>query len=69
MSFQKFWAKVTKLLKETIQMNEDLGVKLRPKSLIVSPTCFLCKNFIKTPPNRSVIISEVIMAIPALKEI
>ena len=36
MSFQKFWAKVTKLLKETIQMNEDLGVKLRPKSLINS---------------------------------
>ena len=36
MSFQKSWAKVTKLLKETIQMNEDLGVKLRPKSLINS---------------------------------
>ena len=36
MSFQKFWAKVTKLLKETIQMNEDLGVKLRPKSLVNS---------------------------------
>lgn len=36
MSFQKFCAKVTKLLKETIQFSEDLRVVLRPKSLVYS---------------------------------
>ena len=36
MSFQKFCAKVTKLLKETIQLSEDLKRQLGPKSLINS---------------------------------
>ena len=41
----------------------------KPKSLIDSPTCFLCKNLISLPPKTRVITSEVITAIPALNEI
>jgi len=32
MSFQKFWAKVTKLLKETIQFSQKKKTKMNPKT-------------------------------------
>ena len=52
MSFQKFWAKVTKLLKETIQFSKNSKAKINQKIFEIK------KN--KTAPltaiNRSYII-------------
>ena len=41
----------------------------RPKSLTVSPTCFLCKYAISLLPKTIEIISEQIIAIAALNVI